>query len=120
MARPSRRKFFLCTGEAVEVDYLCKHPHSHIIGELRPVMDDERRVTALARWDVSISTCAVIPVKPEIDGYMLGDGRSWKCRYPGCERRWRWDIGRAAMLTLMSRMGLKEACLEKEKMPLDV
>lgn len=115
MTKLSRRKYFLCTGEAVEIDYLSKHPHSHVIGHLQLVMDDGHKVTALARWDESVSTCADIPGTPEIDGFMLGDGRAWKCRYPGCKRRWRWDVGRAAMLVLMRRMGLEDAYLEKEK-----
>jgi len=105
VTRPSRRKYFLCTGEAVDADYLCKHPHSHIIGELRPIMDDERRVTALARWEVSISTCAVIPVKPDVDVYLIGDARGIKCRYPGCKNVERWEIGQAAFMQLMSRYG---------------
>jgi hypothetical protein len=105
MTRLSRRKYFLCTGEAVDADYLCKHPHSHIIGHLQKVMDDERRVTALARWDVSIGTCADLPDKPAVDVYLIGDARGIKCRYPGCKNEERWEIGQGAFMSLMARYG---------------
>jgi len=101
----SRRRFFLCTGEAVDEDYLCKHPHSHIIGELRHVLDDERKVTALARWEVSVSTHGDVPLKPEVDVYLIGDARGIKCRFPGCKNVERWEIGQAAFMQLMSRYG---------------
>jgi hypothetical protein len=99
-------KYFLCTGQAVTADQLSHYPNSHIIGELTHVVDEGRKVTALARWDVSISTKDPLPETPEIDCHMIGDARNIRCRYPTrCENRERWEIGKAAFLQLMSRYG---------------
>jgi hypothetical protein len=97
------RKFFLCTGIAVEYKDLYKHPGAHIIGHLQYLTDEGRKITALARWEKSVTTQEVPPLLPEIDVYLIGDARQIKCRFPGCIRRERWEIGKAAFLVLMSR-----------------
>lgn len=102
----SDRRFFLCTGQAVTIEQLPDYPLSHIIGELRYIMDEGRKVTALARWEVSVSTFIVIvPLRPVVDVYLIGDARNIKCRYHGCDRVERWEIGQAAFMRLMSRYG---------------
>jgi hypothetical protein len=108
--KPVELRFFLCTGECVRYSDLSKYPNSHIIGHLCYVTDEDKRVTALARWEASVSTIQVPPLKPLIDCMMIGDVRNIKCRYPGCNRKERWEIGKAAFLALMSRYG-------KEVMP---
>ena len=105
MTRPHDRRFFLCTGEAVTAEQLYRYPDSHIIGELRYVVDEGRRVTALARWECSVSTRDDLPLKPDVDVYLIGDARDIKCRCPGCTNKERWEIGQAAFLQLMSRYG---------------
>lgn len=54
------------------------------------------KVTALARWDASVSTKDSMPINPEIDMYLIGDARAIKCRCPGCTNKVRWEIGKAA------------------------
>jgi hypothetical protein len=101
----SDRRFFLCTGEAVTADRLALYPNSHIIGELRYVLDEGKRVTALARWESSFSTRLEPPIKPAVDVYLIGDARDIKCRYDGCHNKERWEIGQAAFIRLLSRYG---------------
>lgn len=98
-------RFFLCTGQCVKYEDLSKYPESHIIGHLCHVMDEGKQVTALARWDVSVPAATVPPLKPKIDCMIIGDVRSIQCRYAGCTRKERWEIGKAAFLALMSRYG---------------
>ena len=113
MSNKTGRRFFLCTGEAVTADQLSAFPNSHIIGELRYVFDEGHRVTALARWDVSVRTCDEPPIKPDVDVYIIGDARDIKCRHvekigsekKRCENKERWEIGQGALLQLMSRYG---------------
>ena len=105
--KPIVIRFFLCTGQCVIYEDLYKYPNSHIIGHLCSLKDEGRPVTALARWEASISTANVPPLRPEIDCMLIGDARNIKCRYPGCERKERWEIGKAAFLTLMSRYGIE-------------
>jgi len=100
--RSSDRRFFLCTGEAVTADRLALYPHSHIIGELRYVLDEGRRVTALARWECSVTTRLEPPIKPDVDIYLIGDARDIKCRFAGCHNKERWEIGQAAIMQLLS------------------
>lgn len=102
---PTDPRYFLCTGECVKYEDLYLHPESHIIGELRYVQDEGQRVTALARFEVSVSAINVPPVDPEIDVVVVGDARNIKCRFDGCNRLQRWEIGQAAFLQLMSRYG---------------
>jgi hypothetical protein len=101
------RKFFLCTGECVKADQLAKYPNSHIIGELRYLSDDGLMLTALARWEESISTSAVLPINPEVDIDVIGDARNIKCRYPRCRNKKKaWKIGRAALMQISQRYQL--------------
>lgn len=102
---PSPARYFLCTGECVKYEDLYLHPESHIIGELHYVVDEGRKVTALARYEVSVSAALVPPIDPVIDVEFVGDARNIKCRFPGCLRRERWEIGKAAFLVLMRRYG---------------
>ncbi len=99
----SEKKYFLCTGEVVTYENLFRHPSSHIIGHFQYVTDEGRRVTALARWEVSMPTTEVPPILPDIDVYLIGDARRIKCRAPGCIRVERWEIGKAAFMVLMDR-----------------
>lgn len=102
----NKRRFFLCTGQCVVNDDLYKYPNSHIIGELCYLTDEGRKVSALARYEVSVSTAAVPPIKPEIDVYLIGDARRIKCRFPKkCKRSERWEIGKKAFLQLVQRYG---------------
>jgi hypothetical protein len=108
--KPTVMRFFLCTGQCVKYQDLHKYPDSHVIGHLCYVTDEGRQVTALARWDLSVLAGTVPPVRPQVDCMMIGDVRQIRCRYPGCDRKERWEIGKAAFLALMSRYG-------KEVMP---
>ena len=101
------RRYFLCTGECVEYKDLYKHPNSHIIGHLRYVLDEEKRVTALARWVVSAPAEMVPPNDPEIDCEFIGDARNIKCHCGGCQNTVRWEIGKGAFLVLMQRYGMQ-------------
>ena len=101
--KQKERRFFLCTGQCVKYKDLYKYPSSHIIGELGYVLDEDRRVTALLRWDVSVSAAVVPPIKPVIDSEIIGDARRIKCRYEGCYQRQRWEIGKAGFEQLMRR-----------------
>ena len=87
------------------LEQLSQYPKSHIIGELRYVLDDSRMVTALARWDVSVNTGDTPPLKPKVDVYLIGDARGIKCRFAGCNHEERWEIGQAAYMQLLSRYG---------------
>jgi hypothetical protein len=99
------RRFLLCTGQAVLDDQLQKYPSSHIIGELLYVLDEGKKITALARWETSVSACVELPMKPEVDVYLIGDARDIKCRFIGCKNKERWEIGQAAFMRLMSHYG---------------
>jgi len=92
-----QRRFFLCTGQALEASQLGKYPNSHIIGELCYRLDGGMRVTALARWEFSLSTKDELPEKPNVDVYLIGDARDIKCRNNGCRNKERWEIGKAAV-----------------------
>lgn len=98
-------RFFLCTGECVKYADLHKYPDSHIIGHLCYLTDEGKQVSALARWEVSVSCAVVPPLKPVIDCFCIGDVRKIKCRFDGCQRTQRWEIGKAAFMALMSRYG---------------
>lgn len=97
------RKYFLCTGQVVGYKDLYKYPGSHIMGHLQHVVDEGASVTALVRWVKSTPADEVPPTLPEIDSDLVGDARRIKCLFPGCERRQRWEIGKAAFLQLMRR-----------------
>lgn len=100
---PSKTRYMLCTGECVLYEDLYKHSSSHIIGHLRYLVDEGKRVTAFARWDVSVSADIVPPVEPVIDVDIVGDARNIKCRYAGCKNTVRWEIGKAALEVLFTR-----------------
>jgi hypothetical protein len=106
-------RYFLCTGECVRYADLPKYPDSHIIGHLTFVSDEGKQVTALARWEVSESCSKVPHVMHKIDCLIIGDVRSIKCRYPSCDNKQRWEIGKAAFLALMNRYG-KEVVSETD------
>lgn len=97
------KRYFLCTGQCVEYKDLYKHPKSHIIGELRSMTDEGRKVTALAIYERSVSAAEVPPIQPVIRMYVIGDARLIKCQYAGCVRSERWEIGKAAFMALMQR-----------------
>ena len=104
----NERRFFLCTGQCVTADKLAQYPNSHILGELCYVVDEGRRVTALAVWDVSVpaglGAMLDIKKKPRIRIEVTGDARKIICTYPGCLREERWEIGKAAFLALMAKI----------------
>jgi hypothetical protein len=99
----SDRRFFLCTGQAVTVEQLEKHPNSHIIGELHYLPDEGRKVTALAVYESSLAIKDFPLTMPAIRVEIVGDARRIKCTC--CDNRERWEIGKAAFMQLMSRYG---------------
>lgn len=117
MPDPKRkeRKFFLCTGQCVKSSDLHKYPESHIIGELRYMTDEGRKVTSLALYEKPVYAGTVPPIKPVILVYIIGDARLIKCRYEDCTRSQRWELGRAGFLSLMDRMGYQDKFLEMER-----
>jgi len=113
--KSSERRFFLCSGQCVAYRDLHKYSGSHIVGELRYLSDERRRVTALALYETPVPTTEVPPVKPAVLVYIIGDARLIRCRYAGCTRSQRWEIGRAGFLSLMDRMGYQDKVLELEQ-----
>lgn len=103
MPASPRRRFFLCTGQCVMTEQLGQYPDSHIIGELRYVVDEGRKVTALARYEVSVNAANPPTALPKIDVYLVGDARQIKCRYPKCKNLERWEIGKAGYLVLKAK-----------------
>ncbi len=81
----TERLFLLCTGECVAYKDLHKYPKSHVIGELRYLTDEGRRVTALALYDKSAPADQVPPLRPDIRLYVVGDARMIKCAFLKCE-----------------------------------
>ena len=102
--KPKETRYFLCTGQCVRYSELYKYPESHIIGHLTYVVDENTRVTGLARWETS-QRCDTVPSLSlvKIDCILIGDARAIRCRYPSCARLQRWEIGKAAYMALMSR-----------------
>ena len=100
---PIAPRYFLCTGECVRLEDLYKYPDSHIIGVLTYVTDEGRKVTGLARWEVSVTATRVPPISPLVDVVLIGDARDIRCRFDGCGNRQRWEIGKAAFMQLMER-----------------
>lgn len=113
--KPSERRFFLCTGQCVSYKDLHKYPESHILGELRYVTDEGRKVTSLALYLTPVYAGTVPPVSPLIVAYIIGDARLIRCRYADCTKSQRWEIGRAGFLSLMDRMGRQDQLLKAEK-----
>ncbi len=95
---------------------LHKYADSHILGELRYITDEGRKVTALALYETPVSAGTVPPVKPVIIVHIIGDARLIKCRYADCTKSQRWELGRAGFLSLMDRMGYQDKFLEIEKL----
>lgn len=112
---PNERRFFLCTGQCVKTTDLHKYPDRHILGDLRYMTDERRRVTALALWETPVSAGTVPPLKPVILVYIIGDARLIKCRYAGCGKSQRWELGRAGFLALMDRMGYQDKLSKLEE-----
>jgi hypothetical protein len=96
------RKFFLCSGECVPGEELGNYPGSHIIGELRYLMDDGETVTALAIYEVS-STSNIIPsTNVHVRVEIIGDARGIRCT--SCHRQFkRWEMGKVAVRQLLQR-----------------
>lgn len=99
-SRPAR-KFFLCTGECVKADQLAAYPNSHVIGELRYVVDDGQRLTALAVYEISLASNIVPPGNVRIRVEIIGDARRIKCTVLHCEHFFKcWKTGRDTLLQL--------------------
>jgi len=95
------RRFFLCNGHTVTFDLLERYPHSHIIGELKHMEYDDRRIIALAVYETSLPVNDQPVIVPPIRVEIIGDARRIKCtRCPHCER---WEIGKGAFLAFMRR-----------------
>lgn len=95
------RKFFLCTGQAVAGDQLARYPGSHILGELRYLVDEGRKVTALSVYEISRFVTDPPKELPEIRAEIIGDARRIKCTW--CEKRERWEIGKAAIELILRK-----------------
>lgn len=95
------RKFFLCTGQAVPGDQLAKYPNSHIIGELRYVVDEGSKVTALAVYELSRAIVDIPADMPELRAEIIGDARRIKCTC--CCNPSRWEIGAAAREVILRK-----------------
>jgi hypothetical protein len=91
---------------------LHKYADSHILGELRYLTDEKRKVTALGLYETPVSAGTVPPVKPVIIVHIIGDARLIKCRYADCTKSQRWELGRAGFLSLMDRMGYQDKLME--------
>jgi len=113
--KPTERRFFLCTGQCVSYKDLHKYADSHILGELRYLTDEKRKVTALALYEMPVSAGTVPPVKPVIIVHIIGDARLIKCRYADCTKSQRWELGRAGFLSLMERMGYQDQLRQLEE-----
>ena len=99
---PTIRKFMLCTGECLPADELPAHPASHIIGELRHLIDEGRKITALAVYERSVDVEEVPDALPLIRVELIGDARRIRCTR--CMRRERWETGKAAIEALVARV----------------
>ena len=98
---PTRRRFFLCNGACVTFDRLGEHAGSHIIGELRYVSDDGRKVTALAVYETSLPVGDPPAIVPTIRAEIIGDSRRIKCTC--CLHQQDWEIGKSALAALFAR-----------------
>lgn len=84
-------------------DQLSNYPHSHIIGELRYVLEEGLRVSALAVYEVSLPSSILPPMDVHIRVEIIGDARRIKCTYRNCDHFKRWEIGKATFLQLLQR-----------------
>lgn len=112
--KPSERRFFLCTGQCVAYKDLHKYADSHILGELRYLTYESRRVTTLAIYETPVSAGTVPPIKPVIVDYSLVSPKI-DCRYPHCTNSQRWELGRSGFLALMDRMGYQDKLMALEE-----
>ncbi len=99
--------FKLCTGQEVKFDKLDQYPHSHIIGELRYVLDDGVKVTALALYEQSVPVTDPPPFRPPVRVEIIGDARRIKCTC--CIRREKWNAGKAALRQMAQRLTTLES-----------
>lgn len=106
---PSPRRFYLCTGQIITAEKLVLYPFSHIIGELKYVEDEGRRVTALDVYRNPVKTSEPYPLDEYDLAYRaIGDGRKIKCYFKMsedifCGLQVKWEIGQAALSALRSR-----------------
>lgn len=101
MSKQSSRLFFLCTGQAVGVEWLTQHRDAHIVGEIIRVMEDGLQVTALAQYTHAVPTATPPEALPEIHEETIGNARRIKCQ--ACHRRYQWRIGKAAAQNVVRR-----------------
>jgi hypothetical protein len=95
MTKKSDRLFFLCTGQAVGMDWLTKHPGSHIIGELIHILEEQVTVTALALYEVSVAIASPPATMPPLRMEIVGNARKIKCTC--CDNLSKWHMGKAAI-----------------------
>jgi hypothetical protein len=101
-ASKSARRFFLCTGQCVLADELGNYIESHIIGELRYVVEQGERVTALAVYESSLPVSMIPSIDLHIRVEIIGDARGIRCTC--CHRQYkRWEIGKVAVRQLLQR-----------------
>jgi hypothetical protein len=90
---PTKRTFFLCTGQIVPLELLVRYPDSHIIGEPRHVKIEGVQMTAMAMYESPISTTDVYLISSKNKSMMRI--RSWeifalgiRCKICGKSQRW--------------------------------
>jgi hypothetical protein len=103
--KKSNRLFFLCTEEAIGIDWLSKHLHSHIIGELVRVPDNDVIITALAYYETSLPVDNPPKTMPPIRAEIIGDARKIICTC--CKRKVQWRISKAAAMNVIKRYAPK-------------
>jgi len=85
----------------VQADQLGNYPNSHIIGELRYVLEHGEMVSALALYTNSLRTNGTPSIEMDVCMEIIGDARMIKCRYPDCSYHLkRWHMGRTAFMQL--------------------
>ena len=101
MSTKTNRRFFLCTGKAITIEWLQKHPGSHIIGELRHIVEEGNMVTSLAVYECSVPVTAPPATIPALRAEIVGNARHIKCTC--CNRDVRWVISKAAIQNVIRR-----------------
>ena len=98
----SPARYFLCTGQCVTAERFDKYPNSHIIGELRYIVDEGEQVTAFALYDKPLTTTGIVlPGIQRIRTWHIGDARGIECWI--CGKAQRWEIGNSAYRALRNR-----------------
>jgi len=87
----------------VHADQLGNYSDSHIIGELRYILDEGQKVIALAVYEISLPSSPMPPIDPDIRLEIIGDARRIKCTLSHCEHLKHWRIGRDAFLRMSQR-----------------